>query len=223
MNGVRLGFWLARERVRGVTPWLTLAWIAAALSAFAVIERVKNDGSAVDNVLEAAVFGLALPIVAYLVSERVCDGERLDRSVDLLARHGADRRSAMLGVLAASALCAAISGAALTLLAGLTVHDTIADLATAVPIALVAGGVYALWFGAAAQLGKHGGGRKWALILDFTFGTGSSVFALPFPRGHARNLLGGEPVLEFPQWAAWLALLVIASLSVTRGVVRSPR
>jgi len=223
MNAVRLGFSLARERLRGVTSWLVLTLVAFAVYAFAVIERRKSEGGAADSALEGAVFGLALPIIAYLASERACGGERLDRSVDLLARHGADRRRSALGVLAASAACAGLAGAMFIFLAGLGAHDNVGDLALSVGIALVAGGAYALWFGAASLLGKRGGGRKWALILDFTFGTGSSALALPFPRAHARNLLGGAPVLDMPQWAAWLALGAIASLSALRVAARTPR
>ena len=56
--------------------------------------------------------------------------------------------------------------------------------------------MYALYFGAASLLGKRGGGRKWALIIDFVLGAGSSALAAPWPRGHVRNLLGGEPVVD---------------------------
>ena len=223
MTGIGLGGALARERLRGFAPWMVLALTALAVYAFAVLEHAKSNADAADSALEGAVFGLALPVIAYLVSERACGGERLDRSVDVLARHGLNRRAAMLGVLAASAVCAALAGFVLTLSAGIGARDTPRDITSSGIIALGAGATYALWFGAASLIGKRGGGRKWALILDFTLGAGSSVLALPFPRGHARNLLGGEPVLDIPQWAAWVALILIAALGVTRGVARTPR
>lgn len=223
MNGIRLGITLASERFRGVAPWVALVIASSAVYAFAVIEQRRGDGGAVDSALEGAVFGLALPLIAYLASERACGGQRLDRSVDLLARYGANRREAMLGVLAVSAISAALAGVLFTLLAALGARDSAADVARSVVIALGASASYAVFFGAASLFGKRGGGRKWALILDFVLGCGSSALALPFPRGHARNLLGGEPVLDIPQWAAWLALVVIASLGVTRSVARTPR
>src|SRR6201986_4566416 len=115
----------------------------------------------------------------------------------------------MLGGVAVFALVSALGGRAVPVPPALGAHDAAADAARSVVIALGAGAAYAVWFGAASLVGKRGGGRKWALILDFTLGAGSSVLALPFPRGHARNLLGGEPVLDIPQWAAWVALILI--------------
>jgi hypothetical protein len=40
-------------------------------------------------------------------------------------------------------------------------------------------------------------------------GSGTGFLALPWPRGHARNLLGFAPVLELSQASAALALLLL--------------
>ncbi|HTA92909.1 MAG TPA: hypothetical protein VK745_25200 [Polyangiaceae bacterium] len=226
-SGIAVGAALARERLRGVTPLLVLALSGCAVYALAVLERQSSPDSAADSALAGPVFGFALPILAYLVSERVCNGERLDRSVDTVARHGADRRHALLGALLVSALVMAFAGTLLTLLALLGAHslhdaDLARDLATSAAIAFVTGAVYALAFGAASSFGKRGGGRKWALVLDFMLGAGDSLLAAPWPRGHARNLLGGVPVLELSQSGAWLALAAIALLSVAFSVSRTP-
>jgi len=224
---VAVGARIARERLRGVVAPLVLVLSATAVYALAVLEHRGGGNGAADSALEGPVFGFGLPILAYLVSERVCDGARLDRSVDVVARYGADRRAALLGVLLVSAASTALSAVLLTvsaLIGAHTLHDAswASDLRASVGIAAVSGAVYALWFGAASLFGKRGGGRKWALILDFLLGAGSSALAAPWPRGHTRNLLGGMPVLDMPQSAAWLALLAIGAASVALSVSRTP-
>jgi hypothetical protein len=226
MIDVGIGLALARERLRGVSALLVLLLSSAALFAVGVLERQSDAASAPDDALRGAVFGIALPLLAYLVSERVCDGQRLDRSVDAVARYGSNRRAALLGTLLASALISALAGALITVAALLGAHaphsrSLAADLHASVGIALLAGAVYALYFGAASLLGQRGGGRKWALIIDFVLGAGGSALAAPFPRGHVRNLLGGEPVVELSQASAWLALGAIGVVCVTLSLVRT--
>jgi hypothetical protein len=225
MSDIGIGITLARERLRGPTAALVLLMSCATLFAISVLERQSDAATAPDDALSGAVFGIALPLLAYFVSERACAGQRLERSVDGVARYGSNRRSALFGLLLASALCTAFASALLTVAALLGAHaphspSLGSDLRTSVGISLIAGAVYALYFGAASLLGKRGGGRKWALIIDFVLGAGGSALAVPWPRGHVRNLLGGEPVIELSQPSAWVALTVIgvacAALSVGR-------
>ncbi len=226
MNGVGVGLALSRERLRGPSAPLVLLLSGAASFAVGVLERQSDAASAPDDALSGAVFGFAVPLLAYLVSERVCDGQRLDRSVDSVARYGSNRRAALLGTLLAAALCSALASALITVAALLGAHAPrssalAADLQASVGIALIAGAVYALYFGAASLLGKRGGGRKWALIIDFVLGAGSSALAAPWPRGHVRNLLGGEPVIDLSQASAWFALSAIGVLCLALSVVRT--
>lgn len=228
MNGVRIGWALARERLRGASAPLVLFLSCAAVFAIGALERQSDAQSAPDDALSGAVFGLALPLLAYLLSERVCEGQRLERSVDAIARYGTDRRAALLGVLLASAVCTAFASALLTIAALLGAHaphsaSLLGDLRASVGIALIAGAVYALYFGAASLLGKRGGGRKWALIIDFVLGAGGSALAVPWPRGHVRNLLGGVPVVDLSQSSAWLALLAIGIACVALSVLRTAK
>ena len=214
MNDVRVGAQLALARLRSPSSALVLAISALAVFAAAVLERRSNAASAPDDVLSGVALGVALPVLAYLISERACDGQRLDRSVDSVARHGADRRRSVLGLLLACALATALGGVCLVLVAMLGAHslrDTSLafDLRSSIGIAFVSGFAYALCFGAAALLGKRGGGRKWALIADFSVGTGASGFAALCPRSHVRNLLGGTPALDLSQRSAWFALILI--------------
>ncbi len=229
MNDFGLGVLLVRERLRGFGTLLVLLLSCAALYAVGALERRHSATAdlAADTVLIGAVFGVALPILSYLLSERVCEKTQLAQSVDVLARHGSDRRALVLGLLLGSALCMALAAALLTTVALLGVHPApsnrafLRDLRVSVAIALLSGAVYALWFGAASLFGKRGGGRKWALLLDFVLGAGGSLLALPWPRGHVRNLLGGTPVHELSQGSAWLALAAIGVISLTLGVLRS--
>jgi hypothetical protein len=226
VTGVHVGLVLARERLRGPSALVVLCLSFAALFAIGVLERRSDAAGAADAALGGAVFGIALPLLAYLVSERVCEGRRLERSVDAVARHGADRRAALLGLLLCSTSCTAFVAALLTFAALLGAHtpgaaSLAADLRSSGGIALLAGAVYALYFSAAALLGKRGGGRKWALIVDFVLGGGSSALAAPWPRGHVRNLLGGEPVADLSQASAWVALAVIGVVCAGLSLLRT--
>jgi hypothetical protein len=60
-------------------------------------------------------------------------------------------------------------------------------------------------------------------VLDWILGTGASLLALPWPRAHIKNLLGGEPLLGLPQWSATLALLVIGLFCGSAALLRTPR
>ena len=224
-GGLTVGMKIGVARLRGVSAPLTLLLACGAVFALAVLGRRSDPSEAVDNLLALPVFGLSLPVLAYLVSERVCGGQRLDRSVDSVARHGADRRAALLGVLLASALCTALASVLLTLTAVFTAHSAgslLFDLRSSVGIAVLGGVVYALWFGAASLLGKRGGGRKWALIADFILGASNSALAAPCPRAHVRNLLGGTPALDISQAHAWLALIAIGAVCTLLSVSRTP-
>ena len=114
-GGITLGMKVGWARLRGLGAPLTLVLACSAVYALGVLGRRVDPTEAVDNLLSVPVFGFALPVLAYLISERVCGGQRLDRGVDSLARHGTDRRAAVLGLLLASALCTALTALLLTL------------------------------------------------------------------------------------------------------------
>ena len=226
MNGVRVGLALARERLRGPTALLVLFLSCAVAFAIGVLERRIDPASAADAALRFAVFGIALPLFSYLVSERVCAGMQLERSLDIVARHGADRRVALVGLLLTSSACTAFAVALLAICALLGAHPLHSaalgtDLRASIGIALLAGSAYALYFAAAATLGTRGAGRKWALIVDFVLGGGGSALAAPWPRGHVRNLLGGEPVADLSQASAWAALAAIAVVCAGVSLLRT--
>ena len=57
-------------------------------------------------------------------------------------------------------------------------------------------------------------------VTDTLFGSGAGTFALIWPRAHARNLFGGEPVLAGSQA---FAAFVLAALAVTGVLVATAR
>jgi hypothetical protein len=182
--------------------------------------------SAADDALQAGVFGVALPLAAYLTAEAVLQSKTLDQAARGVARYGVSGRLAGLGLvlaIAAVLIGAALLGSAAALTAAYPAHDSeyFLDLFRSLPIAVTAGAAYAGWYALASCFGARGGGRKWLLGLDWIFGASDGFLAAPWPRGHVRNLLGGSPVLEMSQVGAFGVLLLGTSLAVLVAVARS--
>jgi hypothetical protein len=97
------------------------------------------------------------------------------------------------------------------------------DAGTCVWIGVISGGAYVLAFIGASGYGARGQGRAWLLAADFLLGAGGSFLALPWPKGHVRNLLGGAPVLELPQLSALLLLLGTSFAFLFIGILRTRR
>jgi len=194
----------------------------------ALLERVQGRTGAVDRALSGGAFGLALPLFCYFVVTRACAASSVQAAAFPLARHGMNRSGLMLGLLLpASALgvaFAAASGiAVVTLTRGASDPAWVRDSLASVWIGGVAACAYSAAFLGASAFGRRGQGRLWLLGADFLLGAGSSFLALPWPKGHVRNLLGGAPVLELSQAAALgvllgtsFAFLWFASLRVER-------
>jgi hypothetical protein len=193
-----------------------------------LVERREDLVHAADRALIGPVFGIALPVLAYVALARASDGRRLDVALEALARHGANRRAAIFGAVLAAALALGAAGILLASLGvvsarGLGDPRLFGDLATSSAIGLGAGACYACWFALGSQLGAAGGGRIWALVLDWLFGTGTTALAVAWPRAHLRNLLGADPVLGLPQWSALVALSALALACLAASVLRAPR
>ncbi|HEY2405552.1 MAG TPA: hypothetical protein VGI10_06105 [Polyangiaceae bacterium] len=223
MNALSAGVQLAWTRAR--TPSLPLLLAASAALAVALVHFTE---SSLDAVLEGPVLGWTLPIVGYLIAQRVTDNQRLDHSLEPLARHGADRRRVAVGLLLVSAALSALTGGLLAIVTVSAAHEHfdaawLRDLAATTLVASAAGLVYATWFWGASTIGRRGGGRLWALAGDLVLGAGSSLFALPFPRSHLRNLLGGLPPAGLSQRAAWLAFAILSALTTLNTLRRLPR
>jgi hypothetical protein len=167
-----------------------------------------------------------LPVLAYLTSEAAFSGTRFGRSTRIVSRHGGSGRLAALGQAAALAGALAIGATCIAcgvLVSAYPVSDPRlwTDLAATLPIALLAGVAYAAWYALASSFGREGGGRKWLLGCDWILGASSGVAALPWPRGHLRNLLGGTPILEMSQAQALWVLVAGTSLALAFALTRS--
>jgi hypothetical protein len=228
VSALALGMRLGTLRLASSASLVAVGVAVAVVALGSLLERLGAGSLATDRALVGIVFGIAVPVLAWGVLGRATAGRRLDESVRELARHGADRRWATAGIVIASAAAAAIGAA---LLAGLAIVATrfpadprlASDLWTTAWIGLASGGCYAAWFALASTLGSSGGGRGWALVLDWLLGAGTGLLAVPWPRGHVKNLLGAEPVLEMPQWAAMLALGCLGLLYATVALARVRR
>lgn len=213
-----LGARVATERLKQRRAWVgaTLGLLASAV--IAAVERKAASHGAADRALIGMTFAIALPLVAYATAQAALGGARLDQSVQVLARHGANRRSAALGVMAISILVIAFEGALLGGVSAAVAHgfraSGLSDVGASVWIGALAGAAYASYLGVASCFGRKGGWRFGFLALDFLLGASSGAFAVAFPRGHVRNLLGGEPVLHWPQFAAAGALIGASCLAL---------
>jgi hypothetical protein len=178
-------------------------------------ERQSGLLGAASRALEGGVFGLVLPLAVLSTSVRVI-ASRLDIAGTPLARFGPSRRGVAGGLVLSTM---ALSGALGVLLAGTAAsvaHDPTtlslaADVTASGWIAALTASAYAGLYALGSTFGSRGGGRTWALVFDFAFGGTGQTAALFFPRGHAANLLGGEPPMMLPQWASagFLAALTV--------------
>jgi hypothetical protein len=225
---LRAGAQLARARLaeRGV-------WSAAALAfcfelGVALLERAHGRMGAADRALSGGVLGLALPLFAYFIAGRLCAGDNVNGALVVLTRHGADRRSSLLGLtlpgaLAVGSFAALSSLCVVAITRGVADAQLIRDALTSTWIGLLAGAAYVVAFMGASAFGPAGRGRSWLLVADFVLGAGSSFLAFPWLKGHLRNLLGGVPVLEMSQLGALLALLGTSFAFLWLGALRTPR
>lgn len=205
---------------------LLVACVAISFGPLIVGLAQGSGASAADDALQAGVFGIALPLAAYLTAEAILQRKTLDQAARGVARYGVSGRLAGLGLilaLAAVLIGSALLGCTAALAAAYPTHDSkfIWDLFRSLPIAVTAGAAYAGWYALASCFGAHGGGRKWLLGLDWILGASDGFLAAPWPRGHVRNLLGGSPVLELSQGGALGVLLLGTSLAVLAAVARS--
>ena len=220
MNGFVFGSSDAAARLRGKAPLAAAAFSVVAVLFGAWLARRFTPDDAADVALGGVVFGFALPLVAYAAVGRVCGGGRLDDAVRPLARHGANRRGAVLGAIFAAAVRVSALGAAFGFLGVLVARShggaaaTFADAFTSAWIGALGGAVYVAWFGLGSLFGKAGSGRAVALALDWIFGPSASALAMPWPRAHLRSLLGGELVLGLPEWQSTVALYALALVYV---------
>ncbi len=228
MSGLVTGLTLGTRRL--LDPYLGTG---AAIALFLVLlvarlERSLATAGAADRALIGAAFGIALPLFSYAVVARATEGRRWESAVDVIARHGLDRRTAALGVILACAGVLALAGLVLGALTATVAHgfgdaSWLRDALSSGSVGAVAGAGYASWFALGSAFGREGGGRFWLLIADWMLGGGTTALAVVWPRAHVKNLIGAPPVLGMSQTLALLAVVVLSTLCVTVALYRTPR
>lgn len=206
--GLRLG---PARLFRRPLLWIGLLGAAVAL-ALSVIERGAMPHGALDRTLEA-VFRWVVPLISFAVVGLATGPRRLGESVWCTARFGLSRRQLAVGLLLTAMLAAVLLALVAVELcvatAGSSALGLSGELWTSGWIAALGGGCYVAFFGAGAAFLRFGRGRWVLLGADFVLGEGSGAWSIPWPRAHLRNLIGGEPVAELPQYASSFALLAV--------------
>ncbi len=227
MNAWQAGMVVAGRRL--VCRRGAVALLAAALCVVvgAWMERGRPLPVASAEVLRGITLGLVLPVFVYSVVARVSSTGALGSAVGPLARAGLSRRSLLLSVSLVVEALAAAAGAALALLAFWAVSRPDGSsaglgLAAVLLLGAAAGASYAALFCWGATIGTKGGGKTVILGLDWVLGMSSSAWALPWPRAHLRNLLGGEAVLGLPSWASVVALILLIFVANGWTAARTP-
>lgn len=218
MSAVRSGMATAAARLSVrfllVALLVTLAFVATAT----LFERDASPSHALDHSLLGAVFGLSVPLSCYALVSRVAGETRLDHAVVALSRHGANRRQLVFGMLVLTTSTAAAATVLMAVTAVIVAGEFLSqpwrELGTLAWIGAFAAVSYVSLFSLGSLFGRRGGGRFLMLAADWLLGSSSTFVALGLPRGHVRNLLGGEPVMGFGQASASTILAGLALLYV---------
>jgi hypothetical protein len=225
---VQAGIELARERLSQRATWVAGGLALSFELGVALLERVGGSAGAADRALSGGAFGIALPLLSYFLVTRVSASTNLREALLPLARHGCDRRALTLGLAIPPALAAAAFAALSSVVVVLVTRGPgdprmPSDAFTSLWIGLAAGSAYVAAFVGASAFGRRGQGRFWLLVADFLLGAGDSFLALPWPKAHVRNLLGGSAVLQLSQLAALAMLLGTSFAFLWLGTLRNQR
>lgn len=220
-----------RAGMRNATATRSLVGAAITLGVVTVIsiaEKQLGVLGAANRALEDRIFGLVLPFALLYMSRRILEPARLDDAASAIARFGFSRRSVGLGMIVASMMAGAALAAAAAAETAILAHDSAApapalDALTCAWIGALTGCAYAGLFALGATFGARGGGRFWALSLDFILSATGSFAALLVPHAHAQNLLGGEPPLLLTQSASAAMLVALAGGYTALALARSAR
>lgn len=210
---IKLGAETVRDRLVASRAWLVVLVATGAVAAKGLATRAPT-ARGVDRALLDLTLPFVVPLVCYALFELVHRRARTTDVLEPLARHGADRRRLALGALLALACACALAAALLASVAALSAMTPSVDLVRELDACTWGGALTGAGYAGLLALGSLRGraGRLWLLLGDLVFGSGSGLFAIPWPRGHARNLLGGAAVLDAsPAFSAFLLALLGAT------------
>jgi hypothetical protein len=220
---VRLGIEEARARLtRSRFPLYALA--GALVVVAGGVRARAGDFSGVDRTLLGVTLRVVIPLSCYFAFDAVHGRERTAWVIAPLARHGADRQKLTLGALLVLVAACALTSAVDALLAAVSAASATAGFLAEASACAWGGALTGAAYAGVLAVGSRWGrsGRLWLIVGDWLLGSGTGLLALPWARGHARNLLGGEPVLgTSAAWAA-VALAGIATLGVLGVARRGP-
>jgi hypothetical protein len=220
LAGAKLG--LARLRCAELGWIVVLSLLVALATGF--IERRTAPFGAPDRALEV-VFRWILPLQSFAVLGLALGRARLGESVWCLARFGYARRDVGTGLQLSAMVVAALAGVATVTFALGAAYGARAglgrDLATSGWIAALGAAAYVAWFAAGATALRCGRGRWLPLLCDFVLGSGAGWWALPWPRCHLRNLIGGAPPLGLAQGASSVLLAGMTVVLLLGASLRS--
>jgi hypothetical protein len=214
-------------RLNQRASWWTLSAGLMLVVMITMLERQLSERAA-DVSLTGVSFGMVLPLLALGIVRQTCNGDRLDRAFESLARFGGDRRwmaagQAALTVSTSAALGVVIGALTVLLARHLGDPELPADVWASSGVGVIAGASYACWFTLGSRLGRAGRGRTAFLLLDWVLGSSTGLLAMPMPRGHVRNLLGAEPVMQLSQNGAWLTVTALFFLVLALAIWSIPR
>lgn len=218
----------AARLFRAGPGWLVAgAWSALAI-AVAIAMRASQSPEGASRVLIGIYGGLALPLMTYALVGTALGRRSLTASTRQLAVFGAPpSRTAATTIAIAMATCAATSALLAAVLAVVAHGSADPPPARDALVSAYAGGLggaaYAAWFGLGAAFGRRGGGRTVLLVADWILGVTRGAGALPTPRAHLRNLLGGAPPMNLPERASACALVLLAALCLLLASKRAQR
>lgn len=212
----------ARRMMR--PPAYLVALVAVGVSATSgLVERGASSLEAPDRAL-SVVLRLVVPLCAFAFGSLVTGRERFAEATWPIARFGVPRAQVALGMMLITALSAALLGATCSTAALAVAYGGSAglmpDAATSAWIAALAAAAYVGWFSFGGCFLRRGRGRWLVLVADFTFGGGTGVFAVLWPRGHVRSLAGGEAVVELAQASS---SVLLGAVAVTMAILAAMR
>ncbi len=210
---------------------VVVALLATMVTAMtALVERSHQPVDAASRMLTVA-FGLVVPLSSFAVLAIATGRRRLDEAIWPLARHGLRGSHVALGLLlGAQAVAAALALVAIEV--GLLLSHGLAgqeagtiglgrDVMISGWIAALGGAAYVAWLGLGAAFLRFGRGRWLVLAADFVLGLGTGYVAVWWPRGHLRNLIGGEPLLELSQATTSVLLAAVTVMVTVLAAMRS--
>jgi hypothetical protein len=220
---VRLGAAVARDLLVGSRYWVVALAGALVVATRGAVERT-SDATGADHTLLGLTLGLVVPLVCYGLFESVHRRRSTAELLACLTRHGADRHALATGALAVLAATSMLTTTVLAALAVLSSSHARPELTADVWAAAWGGALVGLGYAGLLSLGSRWGraGRIWLLVLDWLFGMGRGLFAAPWVRGHARNLLGGAAVLDASPLLAAAVLVLLGALGLLLAARRGP-